>query len=131
MPEKKGLETDVLSGEMIRRLNEYSSRIKNIELRVERLDNRIDGIEETALNQLNNIKISLERLSQKISSVSDKIANIENEILRINKELGKTALKSDIKKIEAFIEVVNPITSKFVTREELERILEEKEKIES
>ena len=128
MPAKEALDIAALSGEMVRRLNEYSSRIKNVELRLERLENRVSGIEETVLNQLNSLKIGLDRLSQKLSSVSDRLTSIENEILRINKELGKTALKSDIKKIEAFIDVVNPITSKFVTKDELERLLEEKSK---
>jgi chromosome segregation ATPase len=128
VPEKGAIDIAALSGEMVRRLNEYSSRIKNVEMRLERLENRVTSIEETVLNQLNNLKIGIERLSQKISSVSDRLTNMENEIVRINKELGKTALKSDIKKIESFIDVVNPITSKFVTRDELERLLEEKSK---
>jgi hypothetical protein len=46
----------------------------------------------------------------------------------VNKELSKTALKSDVKKIETFIDVVNPITAKFVTRDELDRLLEERMK---
>jgi chromosome segregation ATPase len=125
MPAKEA-DFEVLGSEMVRRLNEYSTRIKNVELRLERLEDRMTSIEETVLGQLNNLKIGLEKFGQKISSVSDRLANIENEILRINKELGKAALKSDIKKIETFIDVVNPVTSKFITRDELERILEEK-----
>jgi len=114
------------TSEMIRRMNEYSKRIKNIEQRIDRLENRIGSIEETALSQMGDLKVGMERISQKISSLSDRLTAIENEILRINKELGKTALKSDVKKIETFIDIVNPITSKFVTRDELDRLMEEK-----
>ena len=128
MPAKEAFDITALSGEMVRRLNEYSTRIKNVELRLERLENRVTGIEETVLSQLNNLQLGIERLSQKISSVSERLETIESEILRINKELGKTALKSDIKKIESFIDAVNPITSKFITRDEVLRLLEEKSK---
>jgi chromosome segregation ATPase len=130
MPAKES-SFDVLANEMVRRLNEYSNRMKNVELRLERLEGRVTSIEETVLGQLNNLKVGLERLGQKISLVSERLESMENEILRINKELGKTALKSDIKKIETFIDIVNPVTSKFVTKEELERILEEREKASS
>ncbi|MEM5853166.1 MAG: hypothetical protein QXG39_00960 [Candidatus Aenigmatarchaeota archaeon] len=116
----------ILTTEVIRRMNEYSGRLKNVEMRLDRLESRITSIEETVLVQLNNLKIGLEKLTQRLSSFSEKLASIENEIVRINKELGKTALKSDIKKIETFIDLVNPVTSKFVTREELERVLEER-----
>lgn len=116
------------TSEMIRRMNEYSKRIKNIEQRIDRLENRMGSVEETALSQMGELKVGMERISQKISAVSDRLTTIENEMLRINKELGKVALKSDVKKIETFIDIVNPITSKFVTRDEMERLVEEKVK---
>jgi TolA-binding protein len=115
-----------MTSEMVRRLNEYSRRIKNIEQRLERMEGRIDTVEETILTQMGDIKINLDKISQKIAGVSDRLNTIENEILRINKDLGKTALKADVKKLETFIDLVNPITSKFVTKDELERALEER-----
>jgi len=117
-----------ITNEMVRRLNEYSNRIKNIEQRLERVENRVSGIEETVLSQMGNLNVGLERMSQKISSLSDKLTTIENEMMRINKDLSKAALKSDIKKIETFIDIVNPVTAKFVTRDELDRTLEERMK---
>jgi predicted metal-binding transcription factor (methanogenesis marker protein 9) len=78
------------------------------------------------LNQINDLKINLDKIGQKIMGVSDRLNVMENEILRINKDLSKTALKSDIKKLETFIDIVNPITAKFVTKDELERALEER-----
>jgi len=115
-----------ITNEMVRRLNEYSKRIKNIEQKADRLENRVGSIEEIVLTQMGDIKVSLERMSQKISLISERLTTIENEILRVNKDLSKAALKSDVKKIETFIDIVNPITAKFVTRDELERIIEEK-----
>jgi len=120
------VDISTMTNEMVRRLNEYSRRIKNIEQRLERMESRIDMIEETILNQINDLKINLDKIGQKIMGVSDRLNVMENEILRINKDLSKTALKSDIKKLETFIDIVNPITAKFVTKDELERALEER-----
>lgn len=123
-----GKPEEILTSETIRRLNEYSNRIKNLEQRIERIENRMNSLEETALIRLGELKVSFERVSQKLTSFSERLSTLENEVLKIEKELGKMALKSDLKKIETFIDVVNPVTSKFVTREELERILEDREK---
>jgi chromosome segregation ATPase len=115
-----------MTNEMVRRLNEYSRRIKNIEQRLERMEGRIGTVEETVLNQMNDLKISLDKISSKISGVSERLDTMENEILRINKDLGKAALKADVKKLETFIDIVNPITAKFVTKDELDRAFDER-----
>jgi predicted nucleic acid-binding Zn-ribbon protein len=118
---------DVLN-ELVKRMNEYGRRIDSLEQRAERTEIRIGNVEQTAITHLNNLEITLESIAQNIVSLSERLGKIENEIARLNKELGKTALKSDIKKVEAFIDVVNPITSKFITREEAESMLASKEK---
>jgi hypothetical protein len=57
--------------------------------------------------------------------LAEKLNALENEIQRIDKELMKTAKKSDIKQIEGFIDLINPITSSFVTKQELESYVKE------
>ncbi len=115
--------------EIVRRLNEDVRRIRDLETRMDRMDSTISTLEETVLNQLNDLKIDFEKVVNKINSVAERLSQIENEIVRLNKELSKAATKADVKKIETYVEILNPITSKFVTREELERLLEEKKKI--
>lgn len=126
---KKPLTVKNVINEIVRRLNEDARRIRDLETRMDRIDSSISTLEETVLNQLNDLKIDFEKVVSKINSVADRMNQIENEIVRLNKELGKAATKADVKKIETYVEILNPITSKFVTREELERLLEEKKKI--
>ncbi len=111
--------------ELVKRLNESARRIRNLEESVERVENRIRGMEETVLEQMNGLKIDLDRISQKIASATQQLTATNKEILRINKELGNTATKQEVKEIGAFIDLVNPITAKFVTKDELGRRLEE------
>lgn len=124
--QKPPADLTAMTNEMVRRMNEYSRRIKNLEQRLDRTESRVENMEQTVLNQMNDLKINLERIGQKISGVADRLSAIETEILRVNKDLGRTALKSDVKKLETFIDLVNPITAKFVTKDELERALEER-----
>lgn len=119
-PPKKDITT-----ELVKRLNMNGRRIRSLEDRVERVENRVRGMEERVLEQMNTLKIDLERISQKIAYATQKLADINKEILRINKELSKTATKREVKEVQSFIDLVNPITAKFVTKDELERRLEE------
>jgi archaellum component FlaC len=116
----------IATSEMVRRLNEASRRVKAVEQRMDKIESDLETLEDTALGQMNDIKVNLERILTKIGDVSNRLNVLESDIVRINKDLGKAATKAEIKQIETFIDIVNPITSKFVTRDELERVFEEK-----
>lgn len=123
---KKPEDIVAITGEIIKRLNENSRRIRTMEDRMDRIENTTTSLEERALEQMGDLKINLEKIASKIGSVADRLTAMENEILRINNQLEKTATKDEIKKLETFIDLVNPITSKFVTKDELEQELEDK-----
>jgi archaellum component FlaC len=116
----------VLAGELVKRMNEDSRRIRLLEQRNEKIESGFNSLQETILIQMDGLKVKLERIAENINSVSNRLTAIENEIQRLNKELGKTASKAELKQLEAFIELINPITSKFITRDEMERILDER-----
>ena len=118
-----------VTNELVRRTNEVTRRLRIMEQRADRIETHLADLEEKAITQMGDLKISLERIGSKISAVSDRLTAIESEISRINKGMGKTANKSEIKQLETYIELINPITSKFVTKDELERAFEEKLKL--
>lgn len=120
--------TDIksLATELVKRINEDTRRIRSLEQRMEKIENTMRGLEDSNLAQLNELKLSLEKIGDRILKTSDRLGSIENEILRLNKELGKTASKMDVKQMESFIDLVNPITSRFVTKDEMDRAMEER-----
>jgi len=115
-----------MTAEVVHRLNESSRRMKTIEQRIDRIEQQIQTLEETALTQMDDIRVNLERIVAKITGIAERLTGIENELLRINKEMSKTATKAEVKQIETYIDVMNPIKSSFVTKNELERILDER-----
>lgn len=123
---EKPTETKAIITELVRRMNEDTRRIRALEQRLTRIDNSIDSLEYNTLTQLNDLKIKFEKIGNNLLEVSEKLTSIENEILRINKELEKTATKAEVKQLETFIELFNPVKSRFVTKDEMERMLEEK-----
>lgn len=126
---EKAADVKLVTSEILRRVNEESRRIRILEQRMDRIYDSVDGLQENVISQLDNLKVGIERLSDKILKIAERLNLIDNEIDKVNKGLGKAATKSEVKQLEAFVNVVNPITSKFLTKEELERILEEKGRI--
>ena len=125
--EKTG-DIKVIATELVKRMNEDIRRIRVLEGRVDRIENRIERVENTALDQLEDMRIKLEHILQKMTKVSERLNAVDDEIVGMNRRLGKTASKADIKSLETFIDVLNPITSRFVTKDELERAMERRAK---
>lgn len=115
-----------LGAELVTRMNDSTRRIRIIEQRIDRLENSIEALQENTLTQLNDLRLSLDKINDKFASVSEKLLNIEGEILRISKELSKSATKRELKQMETFIELINPITAKFATKDEVEKMIDNK-----
>lgn len=116
---------DVIN-ELVKRMNEDRRRIRLIEQSIDRLENSMSSIEETALSQMGDLKLSLDRINTKLAPLTERLNIIENDIIKLNKQMSKGATKIELKQIESFIDLVNPVTSKFVTKDELDRALDER-----
>lgn len=115
-----------VTNEMVRRINENSRRIRQIEMSIERVRRSMHSLDENAITQMSDLKLSLEQIAAKISEISDRIGAMETEVARLQLRANKAASKSELKQMENFIDLINPVTSKFVTREEMERALDER-----
>jgi len=115
-----------LSGEIVRRINTNTRRIRTIEQRLDGIESRIGSLEEKLIDELDNLRKSFDQISVDIKAVSESLSEIRGEVLKINKSMDKTAKKAEIKELETLLDIYNPIKSKFTTRDQVERIIEEK-----
>ena len=122
---EKPVDMGVLTSELVRRMNEDNRRIRLLEQRMDRIDNTVSGLEDNVLAQLDDLKFSIEKLNSEFLRIGERITGMENKINKLEKDLDKAATKTEMKQIETFIDVVNPITSRFVTKDEMGRALEE------
>ncbi|MFH8080271.1 MAG: hypothetical protein QXO84_00090 [Candidatus Aenigmatarchaeota archaeon] len=112
--------------ETVRRINDNTRRIRIIEQRLDIIDSRIKGIEEKMIDELQTLKVTFDRLYEQVKELSTEVKNMRGTILKFEQALEKTAKKSELKEIQSLLDLYNPIKSRFVTRDELERILERK-----
>lgn len=115
--------------EVVNRINEDRRRIRLIEQSIDRIESSMNALESSLLSQISDLKITLERIRNDVSETSTKVIAMEAEVLRLGKLVGKAATKIEVKQLESFIDLVNPVTSKFVTKDELERAFEERGKV--
>jgi len=121
MAEKKNM----VINEILFRINEHARRIRLLEERVDRIVSSIHILEEEVKDRSSEIRVGLERRDLKIKQIMEEIDIIKKEVSRINEAIEKLASKSELNEIKNFIEILNPITSKFVTRDEVKRMLED------
>lgn len=115
-----------LSSEIVKMVNTNTRRIRTIEQRLSGTERRIGSLEEKIIDEIDDLRRGFEQIAMDIKALGENLSQIRAETLKINKNLDKTAKKAEVKELESLLDLYSPIKSKFVTREEVERLIEEK-----
>lgn len=116
----------VFATELSKIVKDVTRRIRLVEERVERDEVQGDNLERAINVQSSEAKLQLESMTKNIKLMSDRVSMIESALNRIEKEMTKRATKAEVKQLDAYLSLMSPMTSKFVTKEEMERAIEEK-----
>lgn len=111
---------------LIERVNSDMRRIRLLEQESAIYKERLNSAEAELLSQRSLASKSLEDSSARLSQMEDRILSLENSVREIILQLKKSPPSSKIRELEQLIDIFNPLKSNFVTREEVEKILEEK-----
>jgi len=112
--------------ELVRRENESSRRLRALEERSSLTEMRASTLQDTILKMIEERKLFNEKLNERLTSIENSILRIDNELVKINKNLEKMAKRTELKELENMLSFFNPIKTNFVTREEVERMLEDR-----
>lgn len=126
MPFEKKTSMDYAITELMRRVNDDTKRLRLLEQRSVAMDSRVASLEQTLLEQFKKINQAFDRLSQKIDESNDRISKIEDDTKKLMRQMDRVASKTELREMQGFIDLINPIKSNFVTKPEIERMLEEK-----
>lgn len=111
---------------LIQRVNADTRRLRLLEQENIISKTRINVAERNFLAEKKYIQKSLKEMDEKISKIEDNIIRIEHTIKEIVTEIKKLASTTKVKELQSLIEIYNPIKSQFMTKEEVERMIEEK-----
>jgi chromosome segregation ATPase len=119
MPEK------VETFDFSRELNELNRRVRMVEIKNEKLEERILTLEKKITEIENDLRIYKDLNLKKFEEIKQQILQIKEEIDALKKNMDQLASKTELQKIKFFLDIFNPLTSNFVTKEEMERKIEE------
>lgn len=122
-PDERG---ERIIADLINRVNENVQRLRVIEQRIQAIDTRINSVEQNLLSLNKNVQKSLTERDSKIAALEEAVEKIETAYREILKQLKTVATKSNVDELKEFISIYDPLKSSFVTREEMERFVEEK-----
>ncbi len=121
MAEKE--KVDVILREIVRRLNEHLRRIRILEDKVEKIENDEITLSKEFLEKIDETNIKLGRILDKINELKERMNEFEKEINEMKKKINTFVTKEELAGIESYVSIFNPLKSKFVTREEVLRMI--------
>ena len=111
---------------LIERVNSNIRRLRILEQESSVGKTRVTAMEEELLRQKNEITATVKDLHQKVEKMDEHITTMESTMTKIVGQLKKATTLSKIKELEQLIEIYNTIKSQFMTRDEVEQLLDER-----
>lgn len=105
--------------------SDTSARIRLLEGKYNLLGERLLIINKNMIEEYKKIINHVKLMDSEIREMKKKIADIDEAVKGLPKEMGFFARKSDVKVLEKYINMWSPLN--FVTREEVKKILKEKD----
>ncbi len=112
--------------ELVERTNSNMRRLRILEEKADVTTSRITTLEEALMEQTKQVKNMVEVLEKSIIDESERIIKIEGTIKDIVDRLKKSVSMTKIKELETLLEIYSPLKSQFMTKEEVERMLDKR-----
>lgn len=123
---KKPTTLHTIINELVDRTNSDSQRLRILEQRNETLSSRINSMEQELQNMNSHLNKIITDVDGKIRKQEDLIRRSDNILKEVIKQMKKLATVAKIDELEQLIDIYSPLKSQFVTREEVERMMQEK-----
>jgi len=114
-----------LVNELARRLNDNTRRIRTLEEKLISLDSRVNGHDQRIMDTTKQMNSGELEVSNELTEIKDKLANMTLDIQNLKSEIRKAATVNDMREVQDYIELINPITTKFATKSEVAEIVRE------
>ncbi len=111
--------------ELVRRVNNDSRRMRTIEQQLQALETKADALEENLLRRSKHYDKKTIETEATIRLMNETLTKISSDVERINRQIGKFAMKRDIKEIEKMFDLLNPVSRELVTRDSMVKEIHE------
>ena len=112
--------------DIINRVNENVRRLRVIEQKLQATESRINSLEQNMVSYNKNMQKAFSERDGKITVLDNRLAKMETTSKEILKQLKLVATKANFEEVKQLISLYDPLKSSFVTKEEMERFVDEK-----
>jgi len=100
---------EVILKELVRRSNDETRRIRDLEKRFQTLEEKTSSIEGIFLEKMKKINSKFIEIEADIKNIGDDLLMIKTNLEKINRQMGRFAMKRDIKEIERMFDLLSPV----------------------
>jgi len=115
-----------LFGRISKKVNNIAASIRILEERYSTLRNKIQVSEQNIIELEKEVRDEIKLLSEDLVEIKHDLNDLKNKVRLISVEIKKLVNKDDFRVMERYLDMWQPMN--FVTRDELNRLLEEKNK---
>ena len=124
MPQTRDVQA--ILNELVRRANESSRRLRALEERSSLIETRTGSMQDSILKIVGEERKEEKELNLRLKKFENNFVRIDNDLMKINKNLDKMVKRVELKEVENLISIFNPLKTNFVTREDVEKIIKER-----
>ena len=110
---------------LVERINSIERRIRQLEENVRNLRDQFKNIENDVIRGSKEAHEVRDLLDDKTGQMRTTLLNLDVEVKNINNRIRTLVSKREIKELESFMEIFSPIKNMYVTRNEVQRMIEE------
>ncbi len=117
---------NVMLNNVVNRVNDNSKRVRELEENIRNLKEQLNSLQTESIKQNKTIIADETSTKNSIKQILDRLANLEVDIDKINREIKELVPRREFRELESYLDLISPITTKFVTKKEVEEIIEER-----
>ncbi|MCX6814433.1 MAG: hypothetical protein NTY20_02185 [Candidatus Aenigmarchaeota archaeon] len=117
---------NTILNDVIQRVNDDTQRLRILEQSSESLTSRMNSLEQGMLQNRREFQKAFSDINDGITSLDDRLTKLENTMKEVINHVKKLVTESQLKELQNLIEIYNPVKSNFVTKEEMEKFINER-----
>ncbi|MEA2004520.1 MAG: hypothetical protein U9O53_06235 [archaeon] len=111
-------------GELSRRLNDNTRRIRLIEDELENLDSRVNNIEQSVMDTTKELNKTVQNIAEDGTELSDTVANQQADIKKINAKIKLLVTRQELREMQEYIDLMKSITNRLSTGRDSQNMTE-------
>jgi vacuolar-type H+-ATPase subunit I/STV1 len=115
--------------EIIRRVNDNIRRLRILEQKIKAIESHVNSTDENVLTLQKSFQKAINERDMRITGIEDKLQKLDTLTKEILKQMKMVATKSGLEEIRNTMNILNPVNSNFVTRNEVREMLKSYKKV--